>query len=183
MLDEAKKLYQSVSTNHRNAYIMSEAIEKLAPKLAGDMIETADMTYALQECFDLAEDTLKTLRALRKSIDKLFCAMTVQGGVVGKVNTEYCEAQPKVKMSVSPPTSNNNREAFVELMTELGVPESLLGNGDDKAEIVRPHFPGMIDFVTDKLANGEPLPKALSDVQRQFPVYSVKIQSRKGVLE
>jgi len=180
MLDEAKKLYQSVSTNHKNVYIMAEALSKLAPKLAGDLKETADLTYALQECFDLAEDTLKTLRALRKDFDKLFCAMTIQGGVVGKVETEHCSAEPKVKMSVSLPTRKGDPEKFDSLMKELGIPENLF-NGE--TEFVRPHFPGMIEYATEKLAKGEPLPTALSDVTKQYPVYSVKISAKKGVLE
>jgi len=182
MLDEARKLYQSVSTNHRNAYIMATAIEKLAPKLAGDLDEAADMTYALAECFDLAEDTLKIVRALRKNIDKLFCAMAVQGGNIGSVTTEHCEATPKLKMSVSPPTRNNNPEAFVAMMKELGIPENLLGS-EDKPEIVRPHFPGLVEYATDRLAEGLPLPGALNDVTKQFPTYSVKHNKRKGVLE
>lgn len=180
MLDEAKKLYQSVSTNHRNTYIMAEAIEKLAPQLAGDLKETADMTYALQECFDLAEDTLKTLRKLRGNIDKLFCAMTVAGGAVGKVETEHCEATPKVKMSVSLPSRRSDPEKFAAVMKELGIPENMYSG---ETEFVRPHFPGMVEYVTNKLANGEPLSAALSDVTRQYPVYSVKISAKKGVLE
>lgn len=181
MIPEAKQLFESVKTNHANCYVVAKRIEDLLPKLAEDMNETVDTAYALKECFDLAEDTLKTLRAIKGLIDRLACTMMVRDNIVAGYETEYCLCTAKCKVSISIPSRSKNPEKFLEIMRSVGVPENLLGD-DETPECCRLHYPGIVEKVSKMLAAGEPLPLAFQEIP-QYTEYKVRITPRKGVTE
>ena len=181
MIPEAKELFAAVETNHKNCYVTVGRIMAIAPSLAEDTTEAVDMALAVKQAFDLAEDTLKTLRALKGLTEKLVCTMAVRDGAMTGYETAYCKVTPKVKMAVSVPARNSDPEKFLAVMRELGIPESLLGD-ENSPECARLHYPGVVELASKLLSSGAPLPAALASC-KQFAQYSLRITPRKGVLE
>lgn len=184
MIEQAQQLFESVQANHKNVYLLTNAIRlKVAGELAENLEEMADVLYSLNECGKLQDDSAKIMRGLKANLERLVCAIVTRDSLPGRIETPYCAAQPNIKMSLSIPARSTKPEQFLTMMRALGVSEDLLGDGDTKPEVVRVHYPGAVEMISELLAAGKPLPEGLADAVKTFPEYKVKLTARKGILE
>jgi hypothetical protein len=192
MLDESQKLNKSVASNHHNVYVLTEKLRALIGEVhaKGDIQELSDIAYALNECTKMLEDSRKSINQVKTQLDALICAEWVKSGVAERITTPYCYVHPNVKMVVQVPHRATKPERFEAFMKAFNIPESLwkfrneAGEIDlERTEVVRMHYPGVVEYISKLLEDGKPLPPEIEQGTEKYPVYSLKILGRKGVGE
>lgn len=207
MLDDSKTMFKSVSANHHNVYVVTEKLKESVQELAvhNNINELADIAMALNESYKLLDDSRKTVKALKEKLDMLVCALwskTPDAAQATRIATDYCYVHPKVDVVVQVPHRGTKPEAFERFMKAFNIPEELYkfrqteengavvhdSDGNEiidleTPELVRLHYPGIVEWVKRELAAGKPLPPEIEELGNKFNVYSLKIIPRKGVLE
>lgn len=111
-----------------------------------DMKELADAVHALKQISDLANDIKKEANRRKEFFERLCCAVWMNGDG-SPIKTEYCTGSPEVKQTVATPKSDTPE--YADFCKHFGVDPSLP---------FRPHWPTMLDRISDDLAQGKPLP-------------------------
>jgi hypothetical protein len=180
------KQFQDMFKDARRAHETATTADgQLRPLIMGcaDAVELADAAYALREAEGLLDDARKKLKELKSLADKMAClvaATTLEGECI---RTEYCTAVPMQRSLVRLPTWRKDPEQYRELMTFLGVPAELQGGGEDRQHAaVEMHWPGMMELMHRRMAEGKPLPPGV-DPGRTTAEYSLTIRKKKGVTE
>ena len=84
-----------------------------------------------------------------------------------------------MKTKLESPTLKNQSEQFTALMTSfLGIDPQICID----YEVVRPHYPGLCDYVSAREAAGQPLPEGI-DPNRVESYVAVSFVRKKGVVE
>jgi hypothetical protein len=141
----------------------------------GDIKEMADLTYVLRLFDDVVHDMHKRTAATKDLSDRLLCLMWAKTGSSEPIRTEYCTITPRIKMAANVPKKGSPE--YKALMLSLGVsnPEVL------ECEALRPHWPGLTDYITARLTEGKPVPGV--DMSSTYPVYGTTLLKKKGVTE
>ena len=179
MLQSAVELYKASRELHEKLYV---AINELTPQLRAcqhDIGELADAALVLDKCQKLSEDSEKECRKLLDTIKKAICVLWAQIGDGSPVRTWHVTASPSVKFMVPIPSKSKEPERFEKVMRGLNVPEALWNKPDTKAAVV-PNWPGMIEYVTELLEKGLPLPDGL-DETKKYAVYQVRLTGQKEI--
>ena len=145
MKSDIKKVYKAVSDLHAVAYTALQDVED-SRKQCADPKELADYCYALREISTFANDIRKMADVIKKTAENIACAICIRDEHVGTIQTEYCRATPKIKMSASLPTKKGNPEEYDKLLDFLGIQGDIIGT-----DCVRFHWPGMVALITVRL--------------------------------
>lgn len=137
--------------------------------------ELADMAFALKKISEIFDEIEKKTRNTYELAERLLCMMWAQNGDSDPIRTPYCTITPRIRMAAQIPKKGTPE--YAELMKALGINEEL-----QTSDAVRPHWPGLVDFVTELLTQGRPLPAGV-DPHKTYPVYGVTIRQRKGITE
>ena len=141
----------------------------------GDIKELADMAYALKKIMEIFDEVEKRTRNTYELAERLLCMMWAQAGDSDPIRTPYCTITPRIRMAAQIPKKGSVE--YEELMKALGITVEL-----QATDAVRPHWPGLVDYVTELLTNGRQLPPGV-DPNKTYPVYGVTIRPRKGITE
>ncbi len=175
MHTSAKLLYIQARKSHREIY---EQLIKLKEDVATEVSETelADVAFALERSIRYLEDIRKELSKTNSHIKTMAClkwtenqATTMDGQ---PIRTAYCTATPEVKM-YAPFPIKKDKDGWDELMKWLGIPKEI----SDK-EIVRPHYPAMLELCTELSREGKPLPPGV-DPSKKKAQYDLKMRKTK----
>jgi len=174
----ARELYKRVVSTHNMLHEMivrinQELTQETEPK------ELADYAFALHKAAELADDTRKELTKSDNLAQRKACYECVVAGVHGPIKTEYTTATLDIKTCVRIPRKSAEPEAYAKLMQYLGVPEDLY-NCEEEKEILRPHWPGLMELVSRLCAEGKPLPPGI-DPDATFPEYRLKMRQSKHI--
>ena len=137
--------------------------------------ELVDIGWSMKQCEKLLDELRKRYVEIReKTIETIVCARWVDDNqnTIGKaqpIRGELTTGTPNIGEMHTTPKSGTPE--FLDLMHELGVPQ---GN----ESMFRLHWPTLVKLVTERKAQGKPIPKVLADVDKTFPVFSVKYYSR-----
>jgi len=142
-----------------------------------DLEDLADTAYALREIMRLFDDAEGECNAIYELVVRVACMLWAHGDNDGPIRTKHVTASPDIKMMTAIPKASKDPEAYAEFMKALNIPEHLWAR-----DVVRPHWPGMLDFVSEKIASGEPLPGGL-DPTKTYPIYKMGLRGKKGVDE
>ena len=180
MKPEAKELYKTALT--ANMEIQSR-FNELKPVIeSGGMFsieEKVDLLYSVEQMLDILEDAKKHCRAMVSTLQKIICLQYALQSVTGEpVRTDYVTASPMVNNSPRIPSRKTEPEAYKALMDALGINEEVYNN-----DMVRPHWPGFVDFVQMKQLEGVALPDHVKEIMKPSPIYSVTLRKKKGVLD
>lgn len=171
------QLYKRTKAFFTDAYERILEIRELT-KAQTDMNELADWVYALRESYTFVDNLRKDIKAAMETCEKLACLFWIEMQDGDPIKTEYVTATPKVKMIASIPSKKKDPEQYAKLMNFLGVDEKLY----DEIEVVRPHWPGFVEMVSQLAEKGLPLPDGI-DPTKTFPQYSLIVRKQKGVDE
>ena len=89
----------------------------------------------------------------------------------GELATGYLKIEHLVRI----PSFKTHPAECRTIMNALGVPEALFEHG-----AVRPHWPAMVELISDKINSGLPLPEGI-DGKKTYPKYSVIARAKSGV--
>lgn len=166
------------------ARAMHQSMYELLPTVASAVKdettceELADAAYALRETKKYLEDALKDVRVIEELAIKKACMQWTQEQRESSIFTEHCSASPIVQRALTTPSRSSDKEAYEALMRGLKIPEELWKN----VETFRLHWPGLTEYLTEKLAAGLPLPDGV-DPAKLYSVFKLRVVQRKGVLE
>lgn len=192
MNENEKSLHESVTANHHNVYLLTQRLQEAIPEIVqnGDMKTLADMAYAVSECEKMLDDSRKSCSRMKELLAKLIGAQWITLPEPVRIETEYCYVHPNVKPMVQIPNRNTKPELFERWMEAFNVPENLwkfrneAGEIDmETTELVRLHYPGIVDWIQKQLQDGKPLPSGVEDGAEKYNIYTLRIHPRKGVQE
>ena len=141
----------------------------------GDLQELADFAYALKKVSDMLVEMSKRSRNSYELSERLLCMLWAKANSDEPIRTPYCTITPRIRMAAQIPKKGTDE--YEMLMASLGINAELA-----QVDAVRPHWPGLVDYVTERLTSGKPLPSGI-DTTKTYPVYGVTIRDRKGVTE
>ena len=136
-----------------------------------------DRCLAARHALQYLEDLRKEISLLNERAEKLACLIWVELDMTENVKTAYTLGMPKVKMMAAVPKKRTDPASFRAFMEFLKVPAELYAG---EHEAVRVHWPGMVDYISDLLENGKPLPDGI-DPNKTYPVYSLTCRKRKEI--
>jgi hypothetical protein len=141
------------------------------------MNELTDAVYSLGEAYKYADDLRREIDKTKKLASKLVCLLWAKFTEGGPIRTAHCTGTPRIKMIASVPSARRDPEAYESLMEHLAIPERVWRN-----DVVRPHWPGLVEHLSQRLEQGLPVPPGI-DPDKTYPDYAVTIRSKKGVQE
>lgn len=155
-------------------------ITKLSKEIELDrnLFELTDYAYALNEAYKRLDDIAHETKRLRERVTQIVVALwvTTEGE---PIRTDYVTGIPDVKMMASVPSKNKDPEKYHALMEHLGVPKALYDGDND---VLRPHWPGLVDYVSELLSQGRPVPPGCN-TDKLIPVYKLALRGKKGVAD
>jgi len=157
---------------HTDLYKKKLQLESLVLHMT-DLQELADTVYALKETIKFIEDIRTQLRGLEELGIKIACALWLRDEKAEPIRTEYVTASPDVKTMVSIPKPG--QPGYLEFMAQFGITEAMAN-----ADVVRPHWPGMIEYVSQQLQAGKPLPVG-TDLSKTYSIFKLTCRGKKGV--
>jgi hypothetical protein len=140
-----------------------------------DIAELADMAYSISQIMRMFDEIEKKTRNTYELAERLLCMLWAQQGDSDPIRTSHCTITPRIRMAAQIPKKGTPE--YEELMSSLGIDTAL-----QATDAVRPHWPGLVDYVTELLTNGRPLPRGV-DPNKTYPVYGVTIRPKKGITE
>lgn len=159
--DEMQELHRVVI---ENTVRLRNAIGKMTPECM------TDVAYGLKEISRLLDDGRKECDDLVKLFEKALCIVWVQRGVnTGNTDPfqgEFAVGTPQIKQMVRIP--RRDTDEYDKLMQWLGVPDG---------DLVRPHWPSMVEHVTELLSQGQQPPDGMTG--EPYPIYAVRFRKRK----
>jgi hypothetical protein len=141
----------------------------------GHITELADLAYVLRQLDDMIHDMHKKSASTYELAGRLLCLMWAKNGSDEPVRTPYCTITPKIKMAANLPKRGSDE--YIALLTSMGFTAEML-----ETDAVRPHWPGLTDFITQRLTEGRALPAGLNQAST-YPVYGITILKKKGITE
>lgn len=142
--------------------------------------EAVDIAFLLREMADYLDDLRKEMNKVRVIIEKVTCMRWMQTSLnddptksAQSIQGDLAVGTPHLKMAATLPNRHKDPEAYVKFMNQIGVSGEAL-----KRDMVRVHWPLVIDYFTDLSEQGKPLPNGI-DTSRTYPLYSLRLRERK----
>jgi hypothetical protein len=181
VLKAAQDLEWMLRERHEQVYLKIKELKELASK-QGDIKELTDIAYALHECEKFLDAEEKECRNFRETLERVIGALWAKIGNPEPVRTAHVTASPDIKIMVPMPDRRREPEAYQKLMRSMKVPEELwvAGEGDNEHSVVKPHWPGMVEYVSQLASRGLPLPDGL-DPSKTMSIYKLRYRGKKEV--
>jgi hypothetical protein len=174
MKDSWKEFYRQIFEAFSNWQPRHEELLNAA-YTEQELNEIADVKFVMRKIDDLLEEMHKRSKASNEVLDRLVCAKWALQETTEPVRTEYVTITPRIKLATKLP--KKGEPEYEELMREFGVTDPDLLVNDS----VRPHWPGVMNYITELTALGKPLPKCIKQ-ETTYPVYSTVVKEKKGLL-
>lgn len=167
-MDKTIDVYHRAQKLHRlvveNLFRLRETINEMTVE------EMVDVALGLRETARLLNDGRKECDDCLKTFEQAVCLLWVHKSLTNNsedpVRGEYAIGTPRVKLMMHMP--KRDTEEYSTLLASMGVPES---------DLVRPHWPSMVDHVSTLLSEGKQPPPGMSG--ETYDLYTVTLRKRK----
>lgn len=200
MKESAKTLFRNAKESHEIVYKRLSELRQEIEK-CNNYVELCDYAFAVHESHEYIEDIKKELWKLRESINKKVDELWLQAAIKGgrdfprSIHTDYVTATPDIKQAPNIPSQKSDPKAYKELMDYLKIdtsdwpehPDSnKIEKGDNnetiKSEVVKIHWPGLVNLVTERMSAGLPVPPGIN-ISKLVPVYKLTLRKKRDVLD
>ena len=171
MKSHARDLYKLAWDFHQEYYRMLIASRGKAVDGEESLEDMVDTMRALRDAAKMIDDMRKESDKLRDTVAKKTCLAWLVANVGDVIKTEYATGTPTVKQM--PKLPKPGTEEYALLCKHFGI---------DEASPFRPHWPSMLERISEDLANGKPLP-AGCDLSSVYQIFDVAIRSKKPILQ
>ena len=173
----ALRRYQSLERMYPAIYSDLSRLETLAKSSDLTQGDRADAAYAMREISRVVADIRKEADRIKRLLDQVMCVVwttncETDDSTPRSIHGEVAIATPNVKMGVTLPTKNTDPENYRTLMQHFGFSDELI-----EADAVRTHWPGMVQYMTNLMEEGKPLPPGVRPDQT-YPIYNTTIRKR-----
>lgn len=186
MKPEVLDLHRRMLSAYQEIYDLLATVAQDTKENERRKTELADTAFAMREIATLADQVRKRAAAIQDIAENIACALAIRDQDDEPIRTEFVVASPHIKQAARVPNARDP-ERYRLFMSHLGVPEELWNrvttNDDveDKKEIVRLHWPGVLQYLSEAAERGEPVPPGMkSDLT--YPVYSLRMRAKKRSL-
>lgn len=170
MYNEIRSMYIDAKQVH---HILFKDLQGLEDKFkASKLAERVDIVYGLQKTSEMLNEIRKQIDKVSKSLGTRVC-MEMEVAGLRKLKTEHCTASVKVENFANlPHKREKDPEKFDTLMASLGVPSEV-----SQIEGVRFHWPGFKEYLTNQVAQGNPIPPGISpdDLYTEYTLATRKV--------
>lgn len=161
----------SLSDFHQDFYTyLCELRDRIASETNEN--EIVDVCYILREMYKIVDDLRKEVKSLDQRAQRVACLVLMKKQIEDDVSTPWCKGTPDVKFEATLPTRRKDPEGFRKLMEHFGVSEEAY---DRDRSAIKPHWPGMVDLLSELMESGRPLPPGI-DPSKTWPVYSLSVR-------
>lgn len=171
MITESRKkalgIYNTAQAAHKAAFIELSRL-KDAVRANPDLNEIVDCIAILKKAEELMKDAKSEILKGYEIFEKVACHIYVKAGITGEpIRTDWVTGSPDAKTIPKLPTIKNNPKEYEELLKFFGVSEQAI-----HSEAFRPHWPGMVEYITNCEANFQPLPPGINknDLETKYTV-------------
>lgn len=175
-------LYRELNAYHRKLYEFILRAKQGGGGAAMSQGERVDLAFVAREGAKLADDCRKEFTALQELLEGVVCAVWVQDGVndpdatSSTISGELASGSPDVRQMVSLPREKNDPVAFKKLCNHLGIMGRAFKN-----RVFKLHWPSLVDYVSERLASGKPLPPGVKG-GKTYSLFRLKpLRRRSGV--
>ncbi len=167
-MDKTIQIYDSTQLLHRT---LIENIIRVRDSLAElPLKDMVDIAYALREISRLLDDGRKECAECIKLMERAMCIgwiqQCIQTGSDDPIRGEYAIGTTQTRQMMHIP--KRDTEEYESLLSWLGVPNDGL---------VRPHWPSMVEHISELLSEGKTPPTGMTG--KPYPVYSVVLRKKK----
>ena len=193
MKESAKTLFRNVKESHEIIYkCMSELRQEV--EKCNNYVELCDYAFAVDQSHEYVQDLKVELwkfrEFLNKKVDELWLQAAVNGGssFPRSIHTDYVTATPDIKQAPNIPSQKSDPEAYKKLMDYLNIDVSNWPEHPNpeykgaKSEVVKIHWPGLVNLVTENLAAGRPAPPGI-DISKLTPIYKLVLRKKRDILD
>jgi len=189
MKESAKTLFRNVKESHEIIYkCMSELRQEV--EKCNNYVELCDYAFAVDQSHEYVQDLKVELwkfrEFLNKKVDELWLQAAVNGGCSfpRSIHTDYVTATPDIKQAPNIPSQKSDPEAYKKLMDYLNIDVSNWPVKEDGglSEVVKIHWPGLCNLVTEKMAKGLSAPPGI-DISKLTPVFKLTLRKKKDILD
>ena len=177
---QLKAKHRRVQREHQAIYDVAIGIRDLAVKGEISNEDSVDIAFLLRSIAEYFDDLRRETDKIRIIIEKITCMRWMQSSlnedpskVTQTIQGELASGTPHLKTGAAIPNRNKDPEAHIEFMRQIGVSGEAL-----RRNMVRVHWPLVIDYFTDLTERGLPLPKGI-DTSRTYTLYSLRLRERK----
>ncbi len=131
---------------------------------------------------EYCDDLRKEMTKVRQFIEKVTCMKWMQASMnedpdkaAQPIRGELAIGTPQLKTMVVLPNREKDPVSFAKFMKRIGVFGSAL-----KWNMVRVHWPAVIDYISHLNEKGRPLPPGINPSQT-YPMYRLVLRERKGM--
>lgn len=146
-----KEIYDDARALHEKS---TNILQDLKTKyIAGlTLEETADTLFMLREIEEFCKDIKSQATAVKDLGGRIACTLAVADGSLNIPKGQLATARISGSTAIQLPSRTKEPEAYTEICEALGIADS---------PFTRPHFPAVKDWLSEKIANGENIPKPL----------------------
>lgn len=182
MKPEVKELMEQTQALYASIYDALATVAQDTKEKERRKSELADTAFAMREISQLADHIRKRAEAIQALAEQLACMLALRDMDGEAIRTDYVTATPHVQQVARVPNSREP-ERYRLFMEHLGVPEELWHRPTtdhdvlEKKEIVRLHWPGVLQYLTECAEQGLPVPPGMkSDLT--YAKYSLRMKRK-----
>lgn len=142
--------------------------------------DLVDIALVLRSISALADDIRKECNGIKELVERVVCLRWVQAtlndpGAPDAIRGELATGTPDVRQMASLPRPNSDPEGYEKLMRSIGAITAA------RKDLVRPHWPGLTEWITRLAKKGKQLPKGI-DPNKTYPLYRLfPLRRKKGI--
>lgn len=161
--------YRWLKASHADLYAKLIEARDSAAKFSQE--ELVDIAFILRSTAILAEDIRKECNAIREMMEKVACLKWMtdnmnnpDSGKPTSIRGILASGTPDLRQMASLPRPNTDPKGYESLMKSIGAITAA------RKDLVRPHWPGLTEWITKLAKKGKPLPAGL-DPNKTYPLY------------
>jgi len=162
---------EALTKLHADLYEAFVSVRKTAT--TQDLEKLVDAACILRDIEKLGDDLRTESKMLAYLIAKLVCMQWAVLNTGKPIRGTLCSASPQVRQMAVVPNVNRDPDGYRRLMKFLGCPDERIDDG-----VFHIHWPKLVDYITDRLANGLPMPEGV-DTSKTYDIYSLVIRKNR----
>lgn len=172
---KALEIYNKVKDAHHAVFIDLQRLRDEIRKQL-NLEEIVDVIAILKRSEDLLRDSKTEVSKNFGNLEEVACRLYVASGSIGEpIRTEWVTGSPNAKTLPKIPSKKNDLEAFTQLCSHFGLNSEAINY-----ECFRPHWPGMVEYITQCEADFKPLPPGVNK-DSLLTQYTVTCRWRPGI--
>lgn len=126
--------------------------------------DRADAVFVLRKTREQIKSLSTELEVLEQKLIDVTCLVWVTSMNNEPVRGNLCTGTPDIKEAPVIPSRKTEPELYSKMLTDLGVVDSEVVSSD----AVRPHWPGLMEMVSNRIAAGRKKPEWVRETRPQY---------------